>query len=134
VRLLLRLLINAAALYAATRLVDGISFDGDWRLLFAVALVFGILNTVVRPILKLLTLPFLILTLGLFIFVLNAGMLWLTGVISDAIDLGFHVDGFGPAFWGALVVSVVSFTLSLFVGSDDDRHRERPKKHKRRER
>jgi len=134
VRLLLRLLINAAALYAATRLVDGISFDGDWRLLFAVALVFGILNTVVRPILKLLTLPFLILTLGLFIFVLNAGMLWLTGVISDAIDLGFHVDGFGPAFWGALVVSVVSFALSLFVGSDDDRHRERPKKHKRRER
>jgi len=115
--MLWRLLINAAALWAATRLVPGISFDGDWRLLFVVALVFGVLNVSVRPVLMLLTLPFLIITLGLFTFVLNAFMLWLTSAISDALGLGFHVNGFGAAFLGALVVSVVSFMLSLFVAS-----------------
>ena len=112
-----RLLINAAALWAATRLVPGISFDGDWRLLFVVALVFGAINISVRPILMLLTLPFLIVTLGLFTFVLNALMLWLTSAISDGLGLGFHVDGFGAAFVGALVVTVISFMLSLFVSS-----------------
>lgn len=112
-----RLLINAAALWAATRLVPGISFDGDWRLLLVVALVFGVLNVAVRPILILLTLPLFILTLGLFTFVLNALMLWLTSAVSDALGLGFHVAGFGAAFLGALVVTVVSFMLSLFVGS-----------------
>ena len=125
--LIWRLLINAAALWIATEVVPGISFDGDWRLLFAVALVFGVLNVSVRPLLKLLTLPFLILTLGLFIFVVNALMLWLTGFISDTFDLGFHVDGFGAAFVGALVVTVVSFVLSLFVRPDrrDRKDRER---------
>lgn len=112
-----RLLINAAALWAATRLVSGISFDGDWRLLLVVALVFGVLNVAVRPILILLTLPLFIVTLGLFTFVLNALMLWLTGRVSDALGLGFHVAGFGAAFLGALVVTVVSFMLSLFVPS-----------------
>ena len=119
-----RLLINAAALWAATRLVPGISFDGDWRLLFVVALVFGVLNVSVRPVLMLLTLPFLIVTLGLFTFVLNALMLWLTSAISDALGLGFHVEGFGAAFLGALVVSVVSFMLSLFVASGSRDRRE----------
>jgi len=102
---------------AATRLVPGISFDGDWRLLLAVALVFGVLNVALRPILILLTLPLFIVTLGLFTFVLNAVMLWLTGRVSDALRLGFHVDGFGAAFFGALVVTIVSFLLSLFVAS-----------------
>jgi len=132
VRLLIRLAINAAALWAATRIVPGITFDGDWRLLFAVALVFGILNAVVRPILKLLTFPILIITLGLFIFVLNAVMLWLTGVISDAAELGFQVASFRAAFLGALVVSVVSFALSLFAGSDREHRRERRKKRRER--
>ena len=117
-----RLLINAAALWAATRVVSGLSFDGDWRLLLVVALVFGVLNVAVRPILKLLTLPLFILTLGLFTFVLNAVMLWLTGSISDALGLGFHVEGFGAAFLGALVVTIVSFVLSLFVGSGSREH------------
>ena len=120
-RLILHLLINAAALYAATEFVSGISFDGEWQLLFAVALIFGALNVVIRPILKLLTLPFLILTLGLFIFVVNAAMLWLTGAVSDALGLGFHVSGFPAAFFGALVVTAVSFVLSLFVGKDKER-------------
>ena len=123
-RLIAHLLINAAALYAATQFVSGISFDGDWLLLFAVALIFGALNVVIRPILKLLTFPFLILTLGLFIFVVNAAMLWLTGAVSDALGLGFHVSGFRAAFFGALVVTAVSFVLSLFVGKDKE-HRPR---------
>lgn len=119
-----RLLINAAALWAATRITPGISFDGDWWTLLVVALIFGVLNVSVRPLLWFMTLPLLIVTLGLFTFVLNALMLWLTGVVSEWLGLGLHVDGFGAAFLGALVVSVVSFMLSLFVGANKrERHR-----------
>ena len=119
--ILLSILINAAALWTATQLVDGISFTGDIPTLLGVALVFGVLNVVLRPILKLLTLPFLILTLGLFTFVLNAMMLLITSAASDALGLQFHVNGFVPAFVGALVVSIVSFALSLFVGTGNDK-------------
>ena len=117
-----RLLINAAALWAAIRLVPGISFEGDWPLLFIVALIFGVLNAVIRPILFILTFPFLIVTLGLFTFVLNAFMLWLTSAASDLFGLRFNVDGFGAAFIGALIVTVVSFALSLLVGPQRERH------------
>ena len=119
--LLIRLIINALALWLATRLVDGISFDGQIAFLFVVALVFGAVNTIVKPILMVLTFPFLIVTLGLFLLVLNAAMLWLTGAISDAAGLGFHVSSFTAAFLGGLVVSVVSFVLSLMVGGDSKR-------------
>jgi len=118
---LIRLVINAIALWLATRLVDGLTFDGDMVFLFLVALIFGVVNSVVKPILMLLTFPALILSLGLFLLVLNAAMVWLTGAISDAAGLGFHVEGFGAAFLGGLVVSVVSFVLSLFVGNDRDK-------------
>jgi putative membrane protein len=117
-----RLFINAAALWAATRLVPGIVFTGDWRLLFVVALVFGVLNALIRPALFLLSLPFLILTLGLFTFILNAFMLWLTSEASEALGLGFHVSGFWAAFFGALVVSVVSLGLSLFFRPPSEHH------------
>jgi putative membrane protein len=119
VSLILRLLINAAALWVATQVVNGISFRGDWLLLVGVSLVFGILNVFVRPVLKFLTLPFFIVTLGLFTFVLNAFMLWLTGVVSMALGFGFDVDGPGAALVGGLVVTVVSFALSLFVKSGE---------------
>ena len=118
---ILRLVINAIALYLATRLVDGISFDGELGFLFLVALIFGVVNTIVKPILIVLTFPFLIVTLGLFLLVLNGILLWLTGAISDAAELGFHVSGFGAAFLGGLVVSIVSFVLSLMVGGDQAR-------------
>ena len=118
---LLRLLVNAAALWAATQLVSGISYTGDWPFFFAVALVFGILNLLVKPILFLLTLPFFLITLGLFTLVLNAVMLWLTSTLSESLGLGFRVEGFWAAFWGALVVSIVSFALSLFVKSGDEK-------------
>jgi putative membrane protein len=113
-----RLLINAAALWAATRIIPGISFNGQWSTLIVVALIFGVLNASVRPLLWFMTLPLLIVTLGLFTFVLNALMLWLTGAVSDWLGLGFQVEGFGAAFLGAVVVSVVSFMLSLFVASN----------------
>lgn len=115
---ILRLAINAAALWVATRVVTGISYTGEWPLLLAVALVFGVLNVIVRPILILLSLPFVIVTLGLFLLVLNAALLLLTGAISGALGLGFHVEGFWAAFLGGLVVSIVSMALSFFVGSN----------------
>jgi putative membrane protein len=122
--IIVRLLINAAALWVATRLVDGLSFTGTPLTLCGVALVFGVLNAVLRPILKFFTFPFFIVTLGLFTFVLNAVMLLITSAASDALELGFHVNGFFPAFIGALVVTVVSFVLSLFTGSSDDKKKD----------
>ena len=117
--ILLRLLINAAALWVATRLVSGISYTGDGVSLFGVALVFGVLNVLIKPILLLLSLPFVILTLGLFTIVINAGMLLLTSAASDALGLGFSVADFPAALKGALVVTIVSFGLSLFVSDGD---------------
>jgi putative membrane protein len=91
---LLRLLINAAALWVATQLVSGITYTGDGVSLLGVALVFGVLNVLIKPVLFLLSLPFVILTLGLFTLVLNALMLLLTASASDALGLGFSVAGF----------------------------------------
>jgi putative membrane protein len=114
----LRLLINAAALWAATRLVPGVTYAGGWMPLLGVALVFGVVNAFIRPVAKVLTFPVVILTLGLFLLVINGLMLWLTSALSDRLDLGFHVVGFWPAFWGALVVSIVSGLLSLMMRAD----------------
>ncbi len=121
-RFLIRLLINAAALWAASAVVPGISHDGGWVNLLLVALVFGVLNAVIRPILAFLSCPLQILTLGLFTLVLNAGMLLLTGAVSQELGLGFTVDGFWNAFLGGLVISVVSILLSAFVRDDNERH------------
>ncbi|RPI57788.1 MAG: phage holin family protein [Acidobacteria bacterium] len=114
---LLRLLINAAALWVAIQVVGGIDHRGSWWSLLFVALVFGVLNASVRPLLKLLSLPILILTLGLFIFVINALMLLLTGWVSGLLGLGFYVDGFWAALFGGVIVSIVSLLLSMFTGA-----------------
>ena len=114
-RLLLRILINAAALWAATRIVPGVEHTGPWTSLLLVALVFGVLNAIVRPILKLLTCPLILLTLGLFTFVITAIMLWLTSAVSESLGLGFHVTDFVAAFLGALVVTVVNVILSVIL-------------------
>jgi putative membrane protein len=113
---LLRWLINAAALWIAIQLVDGIEHRGTWWSLLFVALVFGLLNASIRPLLKLLSLPIIILTLGLFIFVINALMLLMTGWVSGLLNLGFQVDGFWDAFLGGLIVTIVSLLLSIFTG------------------
>jgi putative membrane protein len=111
---LIRLLVNAAALWVATRIVTGVTSTGALPLI-GVAIVFGIVNAVIRPILKFFTFPLFILTFGLFALVLNGLMLWLTSSLSSALGLGFHVSGFMPAFWGALVVSIVSTVLGILV-------------------
>ncbi len=118
-KFLLRLLATAAALWIATQIVPGVEHTGPWVSLLLVALVFGLLNAVVRPLLKLLTCPLILLTLGLFTFVINALMLWLTSAISGSFGLGFHVSGFIPAFLGALVVTVVSVLVSVILRDRD---------------
>ena len=112
---LVRLLINAAALWVATRVVPGVTYSGGWMAFLGVALIFGVVNTFVGFITKLLTFPLIIVTLGLFIFVINGLMLWLTSAVSGALGLGFEIAGFWSAFFGALVVTVVSTVLSLMV-------------------
>jgi putative membrane protein len=102
-------------LWVATRIVPGVSYDGGWIPFAGVALVFGVVNALVRPVAKILTFPLVILTLGLFLLLINGFMLWLTGALSDALNLGFHVQGFLAAFLGALVVSIVSGLLSLLT-------------------
>jgi putative membrane protein len=110
-----RLLINAAALWIAARVVPGVSYSGGWIPFFCVALIFGVVNTIVGFTAKVLTFPLIVVTLGLFIFIINGLMLWLTGTVSGALGLGFRVEGFWSAFWGALVVSLVSTALSLMM-------------------
>ena len=117
----LRLLVTAAALWVAVRLVPGIAWTGHPAGLIGVALVFGLLNALVRPILTVLTCPLVILTLGLFLLVLNGLMLWLTAALSVRLGLGFTVEGFLPALLGALVVSLTSALLSVFVGQSASR-------------
>ncbi len=118
-RFALRLLINAAALYVTTRIVPGVTYSGGWAPMLGVALVFGVVNAFVRPVAKMLAFPFVILTLGLFLLVINGLMLWLTSALSGELALGFHVRGFWPAFWGGLVVSVVSAVLSTLVADSE---------------
>lgn len=120
-RFLFRLLINAAALWVASAIVPGIQREGNWGALLLVALVFGVLNAIIRPILALLSCPLQILTLGLFTLVLNAGMLMLTSAVSQSLGLGFYVNGFVPALLGGLVISVVSIVLSTFVKDKRER-------------
>ena len=112
---LVRWLVNAAALWVATQIVPGVAYTGGAMPLLAVALVFGVVNASVGRVTKILTFPIIILTLGLFLLVINGLMLMLTSALSSALGLGFHVGGFWAAFWGALVVSIVSAILSLFI-------------------
>ena len=113
--LLLRLLITGCALWVAVRLVPGISYTGTPASFLVLALIFGAINALVRPFLLLLSLPLLILTLGLFTFVLNAILFLLGSRLAQALGFPFQVAGFWPAFWGAIVVSIVSAALSMFV-------------------
>ena len=115
-RFLLRLVVTAFALWVAITYVPGLRWAGHPLQLLLVALVFGLLNALVRPVLAWLTCPLVMVTLGLFLLVLNGIMLWLTAVVAAQLGLAFQVDGFVPALIGALVVSVVSAVLNLFVG------------------
>ena len=121
---LIRVLITAVALAVATALVPGIELRGDTTLskvltLIVVALIFGIVNTFLKPVIKAVGCLFYILTLGLIGLVVNGLLLWLASWVAGKLSLPFHITGFWPAFWGAIIVGVVSWVLGLI----DDRVR-----------
>ncbi|HHX43980.1 MAG TPA: phage holin family protein [Chloroflexi bacterium] len=115
-RALVRWVINAVAIWAAIMVVPGLNADGGWTVYLWVALILGLVNALIAPIVKALTCPLILLTLGLFTLVINGAMLWLAGVLSREFGLGFFVRDLGAAILGALVVSVVSFVLSVLAG------------------
>ena len=116
-RLLLHWLIAVIALFVATQIVPGIHIEGNGWIAYAVmAAILGLVNAIIRPILKLLSLPLIILTLGLFSLVINALMLWLSSSIAvNWFHVGLYVDGFWAAFLGALVVSIATVILSAIL-------------------
>ena len=125
-RLLIHWAISAVALFVAAWLVPGISVDGGGWIVYAVmAVILGLVNALVRPLLKLLTCPLILLTLGLFVLVINGLTLWLSSIIAVRwFHVPFHVNGFWPAFLGGLVVSVVTVVLSALLGEDRRKEKE----------
>ena len=108
---ILRIVVTAVSLAAAVNLVGGLRFEGKWWMMLIIAIIFGFVNSIIKPLVKLFMLPFLVLTLGLFTLVINAFMLELTAYLSRAFRLGFYVEGFWAAFKGALVISIVNMIL-----------------------
>jgi putative membrane protein len=118
---IVQLVINAGALYVAVLLVPNLDFafepDDAWIKFLIVAFIFGLVNTFVRPVLRILTFPITMMTLGLFLIVINALMLLLTDAISDELSLGLTVGDFLAALLGAIVIALVGFVLSLLIGT-----------------
>jgi putative membrane protein len=122
VQLIIRFVVNGIALWIAALVVDGVDIEastttGEVLTILAIAAVFAVVNIVVRPIVKILSLPLYVITLGLFTFVVNALMLLLTSWIADLLDVPFHVDGFWSALLGGLVISFVSWMINLVLPS-----------------
>jgi len=125
-RFLLRVLASAAALAVATAVVPGIelqaaSLTSRILTLVGVALIFGVVNAVIKPIVKIVGCIFYVLTLGLIGLVVNGLLLWLTSWVAGKLHLPFHITGFWPAFWGAIIVGVVSWLLGILVRDRDDK-------------
>lgn len=116
VKLLVRWAITAFAIWVASEYVDGVILDGNWQTLLWVALVFGIVNTIVKPILQIFSFPFILITLGLFLFVINAAVLGLTAWLTDALI----VTGFVPALLGSLVISIINWIASRIIDNDKE--------------
>jgi len=120
--ILIRWIISAVSILATTWLIPGINIDGNGIIVaFAVALVLGLVNAIIRPILILLSCGCIVATLGLFMFVVNAATLMLASQISQWFGLGFYVDGFWPALFGSIVISIITWLLSIFLIGDDER-------------
>jgi len=122
-KLLMRLVVNAVALAVAAWLLKGIALSGSSTTskvitLIVVAAIFGVVNAVIKPLATILSLPFIVLTLGLLIFVINALMLLLTSWLSGELGLGFHVTGFWTAVVGAVIVAVTTWVLELVLPGD----------------
>jgi putative membrane protein len=122
-KLVVRWVIVAASLFAAAWLVPGIHVSGNgWIAVGVTAVVLGLVNALLRPILKLLSCALIVVTLGIFALFINGFTLLMAAHIAhDWFGLGFVIDGYWPAFWGAIVVSVVSFLLSVFLVGDSER-------------
>jgi putative membrane protein len=119
-RFLLRVLVSAAALGVATWAVSGITLPAasGWSkagTLLVVALIFGIINATLKPLIKVVGCAFYVLTLGLVALIVNGLLLWLTSWIAGKLSLPFHISGFWAAFWGAIIVGLVSWVLNLFI-------------------
>lgn len=114
--LILRIMINALSIAIAVTAVDGISFTGEWWKMIFVGAVFGVVNSFLKPLVTLFTLPLIILSLGLFTLIVNTLMLLITVSLSGPLDLGLQIQGFWPAFKGALIISIVSMMLSWLTG------------------
>jgi putative membrane protein len=130
-RFLLRVVVSAAALAVATAVVPGIELlaGSDWSkvgTLVAVAAIFGVINAVLKPLIKVIGCAFYVLTLGLAALVVNGLLLWLTSVVAGDLTLPFHVTGFWAAFWGAIIVGLVSWLLHLVIGDDRRQKHEQP--------
>ena len=122
-RFLVRVLVSAAALAVATAVIPGIELlaaSGWTRVgtLLAVAVIFGLINAFLKPLIKVVGCAFYVLTLGLIALVVNGLLLWLTSWIAGKLSLPFHVAGFWPAFWGAIIVGLVSWLLNLLIGGN----------------
>jgi putative membrane protein len=130
-RFLLRVVVSAAALAVATWAVPGIQLlaGSDWTkagTLLGVAAIFGVINAILKPLIKVIGCAFYVLTLGLAALVVNGLLLWLTSVVAGDLTLPFHVTGFWPAFWGAIIVGLVSWVLHLIIGDERRQRREPP--------
>jgi putative membrane protein len=114
--LILQIMINAFSIAVAVKLVEGITFIGEWWKMIIIGAVFGVVNTFIKPIITIFTFPLIILSLGLFTLIVNTLMLLITAKLSGPLSLGLQIHGFWPAFWGALIVSIVSMLLSSVTG------------------
>jgi putative membrane protein len=116
-KLIIRWIIASAALFAAAYLVPGIRVEdaNAWKVYILMALVLGLVNAIIRPILSVLSCPLIILTLGVFVLLINGVSFLIAARIAEAMGVGFYVDGYWPAFLGALVVSVVTIFFNLFI-------------------
>lgn len=123
--LILRWAINALALYAAIAMVPGLEAQNpDWQAYIWLALIFGLVNALVRPLLKFLTCPLILLTLGLFTLLINTGLLYLTSSLGSVFGVGLEIANFGSAFLGALIVSAISLVLTMLLrDSKKGRHK-----------
>jgi putative membrane protein len=126
VKILLKIVVTAIALWVATALLDGIALTTDTTAkrvgtLLAVAVIVGVINAFLKPIIKVLGCAFYVLTLGLFALVVNALLLLLAGWVADQLNLPFEVSGFWSAFWGAIIIGVVSWLLNMFIPDGDDK-------------
>jgi putative membrane protein len=127
IRFFLRWLINAVALYAAVALLNGHGITPqatNWLSFVWLALIFGLLNAFLRPLLNVLTCLLNVFTLGLFTLVINTFMFWLAGLVGTKFGVGFTVDGFWPAFLGGLIVSIVSIVLTMIFKEEKRKHKD----------